>query len=255
MLTKLSKEEMIKGFVCDYTKIKDAFKEMLSENGFRWNKDSDKRHFLGREGVWFSYALHVTIRVRWGKASPRAIMYVDSDFLDTVRKFFDSYEIVDHMEYPNFDYDILNTVALPRVKKTEEKIEEKSEKKIEEKSEKKGKKLSKKKKGKKLSKKKKVTKIVITKRTDDYHACIAGHPEIWGCGENYSQAIGDLIRSHREEFNVDIEYDTPKYRYGFCIVKCANCGFQKFTGVFAGYDLLEQLNHTSACCKKPNYDM
>lgn len=43
-------------------------------------------------------------------------------------------------------------------------------------------------------------KIVITKRSDDYHACIEGRPEIWGCGPGESTAIGDLIRSHKDVF-------------------------------------------------------
>jgi len=97
--------------------------------------------------------------------------------------------------------------------------------------------------------------IVVTKRTDDYHACIRDHPEIWGCGKDYNEAIGDLIRSHKGEFGIQIEYDTQKKKYGFFIVTCVNCRFKKFAGTFAGHDMIKRLNDTSKCCKKPNYDM
>lgn len=52
-------------------------------------------------------------------------------------------------------------------------------------------------------------KIVITKRCDDYHACVEGKPEIWGCGKDTNAAIGDLIRSHKEifdEIGLTVEY-------------------------------------------------
>jgi hypothetical protein len=49
------------------------------------------------------------------------------------------------------------------------------------------------------------SKISITKRSDDYHACLEKHPEIWGCGKTIPQAIGDLIYSHRDKFKLVIE--------------------------------------------------
>lgn len=55
-------------------------------------------------------------------------------------------------------------------------------------------------------------KIVITKRHDDYHACIEGHPEIWGCGRDQDAAVGDLIRAHQEFFNVSEGKINGKYR-------------------------------------------
>ena len=48
-------------------------------------------------------------------------------------------------------------------------------------------------------------KIVVTKRNDDYHACLDGHPEIWGCGKTADEAIGKLITAHEEEFNIKVE--------------------------------------------------
>ena len=101
--------------------------------------------------------------------------------------------------------------------------------------------------------KKDIIEIVVTTRTDDYHACIKGNPEIWGCGEDYDKAIGDLVRSHKSEFGINIEYDRPKKKYGFIIVTCVSCGFQKFAGVFPGVDMLAQLDRTSKCCKTPTY--
>jgi hypothetical protein len=49
-------------------------------------------------------------------------------------------------------------------------------------------------------------KIVITKRGDDYHACLEGHPEIWGCGKTQNEAIGDLISSHKDTLKIEVEY-------------------------------------------------
>lgn len=49
-------------------------------------------------------------------------------------------------------------------------------------------------------------KIVVTKRSDDYHACLDGHPEIWGCGETAEEAIGDLIKAHVDTFGITVEY-------------------------------------------------
>ncbi len=49
--------------------------------------------------------------------------------------------------------------------------------------------------------------IVVTKRIDDYHACISGHPEIWGCGKDERQAIGNLVMAHESEFNIKVNYD------------------------------------------------
>lgn len=56
-------------------------------------------------------------------------------------------------------------------------------------------------------------KIMITKRCDDYHACVEGKPEIWGCGKDTNAAIGDLIRSHKEifeEIGLAVEYEKEK---------------------------------------------
>ena len=49
-------------------------------------------------------------------------------------------------------------------------------------------------------------KIIVTRRNDDYHACLEGHPEIWGCGKTIDGAIGDLIRSHQDTFGIAVEY-------------------------------------------------
>jgi hypothetical protein len=44
--------------------------------------------------------------------------------------------------------------------------------------------------------------IVVTQRTADYHAALASNPKIWGCGQSEEEAIGDLVRSHPEMFDV-----------------------------------------------------
>ncbi len=39
-----------------------------------------------------------------------------------------------------------------------------------------------------------------------YHAQIAGHPELWACGDSPDDAIGNLVRCHSEKFGVEIAY-------------------------------------------------
>lgn len=48
-------------------------------------------------------------------------------------------------------------------------------------------------------------KIVVTKRSDDYHACLDGHPEIWGCGKTQYEAIGNLVSAHGDTFKIEVE--------------------------------------------------
>jgi len=48
-------------------------------------------------------------------------------------------------------------------------------------------------------------KIEIRKRSDDYHAQLEGHPEIWDCGKSWQAAIGNLIMTHKEWFGIEIE--------------------------------------------------
>ncbi len=40
--------------------------------------------------------------------------------------------------------------------------------------------------------------------TPKFHAQIKDKPGIWGCGLSRAEAIGDLIRSHAELFNIEI---------------------------------------------------
>lgn len=49
-------------------------------------------------------------------------------------------------------------------------------------------------------------KIVVTRRSDDFHACIEGNPGIWDCGKTITEAIGNLIRTHPEKFNLSLVY-------------------------------------------------
>lgn len=48
-------------------------------------------------------------------------------------------------------------------------------------------------------------KIVATKRSGDCHACLDGHPEIWGAGRSQYEAIGDLVAHHPEHTGVIVE--------------------------------------------------
>lgn len=110
-----------------------------------------------------------------------------------------------------------------------------------------------------------ITEIVITRRTDDYYACIKGHPEIWGCGREESSAIGDLIRSHESEFGIKVQYGRKENKNGIYVVACSSCGFRKNVGITpATFDMLmlgtsqEVIDHydvISKCCKNPRYLM
>lgn len=47
-------------------------------------------------------------------------------------------------------------------------------------------------------------KITLTKRVDDWHACLSDDPTIWGAGPNPYEAVGSLILSHKEAFEVEV---------------------------------------------------
>lgn len=49
-----------------------------------------------------------------------------------------------------------------------------------------------------------INKIIITKRTHDYHAHLEGYPGIWDCGKTSNEAIGNLIRTHASAFNIEV---------------------------------------------------
>ncbi len=48
------------------------------------------------------------------------------------------------------------------------------------------------------------SEIVVTKRTNDYHACLRGQPNTWGSGRTIPEAIGDLIQLHTEKLNFEV---------------------------------------------------
>lgn len=48
-------------------------------------------------------------------------------------------------------------------------------------------------------------KIVVTKRTDDWHACLENNTAIWACGKSLDEAIGDLIRTHQDVFKIEVQ--------------------------------------------------
>ena len=111
MLSKISRNDgndVVKGFINDYTKIREEFKEFLKNDGFRWQRDWERRNMFGMEGVWLSYKLHSSIRIRWGRSNPSAIVYMGTEYFEKIKKFIDSYEVVDGFSSPNNDYDILN---------------------------------------------------------------------------------------------------------------------------------------------------
>lgn len=138
MLTKFSAEEITKGFIEDYPAIKEEFKKVLYDNGFRWQKDSYQGNGFGMEGLWINYGLRLSIRARWGKVNANAIIYVEKEFFGKVKKFFDLYLPSEGMDSENSDYDLLNKGEI--FKKDEPAVKGKKEKKV--KKEKKEKKVN-----------------------------------------------------------------------------------------------------------------
>ena len=108
MLSKISGEEVVKGFIDDYPKVKDEFKKILYDDGFMWSNTSKRQNAFGMEGVWLNPSSKLSIRIRWGIRNPSAIVYVEKEFAYKITQFFDHYVIVTGINYANSDYDLLN---------------------------------------------------------------------------------------------------------------------------------------------------
>ncbi len=108
MLNKFSADEVVKGFIRDYPRIKDKFKKVLYDNGFIWKKDSYNGNEFGMEGTWINYGSRLSVRARWGKVNTNAIIYVEKEFSNKIKKLFDYYMPSDGMDSENTDYDLLN---------------------------------------------------------------------------------------------------------------------------------------------------
>jgi len=48
-----------------------------------------------------------------------------------------------------------------------------------------------------------LNRIIVTRRSSDYHACLACHPEVWGAGKSRYEAVGNLVLSHPECFGLE----------------------------------------------------
>lgn len=108
MLSKISGEEIVKGFINDYPKVKDDFKKVLYDDGYMWNKGWKRQNAFGMEGGWLNPSTKLSIRIRWGIRNPSAIIYVEKEFADIITQFFDHHEIVAGIATANSDYDLLN---------------------------------------------------------------------------------------------------------------------------------------------------
>ncbi len=53
-----------------------------------------------------------------------------------------------------------------------------------------------------------MTAIVLTRRSDDWHAAIKGEPGRWGCGKSPAEALGTLVLARPEAFGVEVEWTT-----------------------------------------------
>ncbi|MDP3785073.1 MAG: hypothetical protein Q8R12_03290 [bacterium] len=50
-------------------------------------------------------------------------------------------------------------------------------------------------------------RVVLTKRSEDVHACLEKLPEIWGCGRTSNEAIGNMISAHYEKFDLFLAWN------------------------------------------------
>lgn len=58
--------------------------------------------------------------------------------------------------------------------------------------------------------------ILVTKRGDDVHVCLKGEAGVWASGKTADEAIGSLIRSYPERFDIEIAWkdgDTATRNY------------------------------------------
>ena len=55
----------------------------------------------------------------------------------------------------------------------------------------------------------KIMEIIIKRRENDWHASIEGNSAIWGRGKSKYEAIGDLITTHAEVFNITVVENEP----------------------------------------------
>lgn len=46
--------------------------------------------------------------------------------------------------------------------------------------------------------------VTITRRHDDFHACITGNSAVWDCGRTPAEAVGNLIITHAKDLKVDL---------------------------------------------------
>jgi len=48
--------------------------------------------------------------------------------------------------------------------------------------------------------------IEVRRRWNDFHACFAGQPALWGCGRTIDEAVGSVTWSHQEKTGVRLSY-------------------------------------------------
>lgn len=46
--------------------------------------------------------------------------------------------------------------------------------------------------------------VTITRRSDDFHACLTGDDRIWDCGKSPAEAVGNLVITHANRLGVDL---------------------------------------------------
>lgn len=52
-----------------------------------------------------------------------------------------------------------------------------------------------------------MVKIEVALRSaGNYHAQIKDRPEIWAAGDDVDEAVGNLVRYHPEQFDIELEF-------------------------------------------------
>ena len=54
------------------------------------------------------------------------------------------------------------------------------------------------------------TVILVRKRSDDVQAYVKDKKGVWGRGRTTAEAVGDLVQSHSDLFNIAVEVEPTK---------------------------------------------
>lgn len=55
--------------------------------------------------------------------------------------------------------------------------------------------------------------IEITRRSEDWHACLKNYPEVWGCGRSIDDAVLDCVSHHLEHFELRYHHEGDRVHF------------------------------------------